>query len=48
MIGVVLAATVGLWRLRRHRAALTTAVVLVAGYGTLATLELVSLVWLVL
>ena len=43
-IGVVLLATLGLWLLRRHRAALTTAVLLVAVYGSLVTFELVGLI----
>ena len=46
-IGVVLVATLGLWRLRRHRAALTTAVALVAVYGSLVTFELVGLIWMI-
>jgi hypothetical protein len=45
-IGVVLTATLGLWLLRRHRAALATALVLVAVYGSLVTFELVGLIWL--
>ena len=45
-IGVVVLATLGLWLLRRHRAALTTALVLLAAYGSLVTFELVGLVWL--
>jgi hypothetical protein len=45
-IGVVLAATLGLWMLRRYRAALTTAMVLVAVYGSLVTFELLGLIWL--
>ena len=44
-LGVVLVATLGLWLLRRHRAALTTAVALVAVYGSLVTFELVGLIW---
>jgi hypothetical protein len=47
-IGVVLPATLGLWLLRRHRAALTTSLVLAAVYGTLVTYELVGLVRLTL
>jgi hypothetical protein len=47
-IGVVLLATLGLWLLRRHRAALATALVLVAVYGTLVTFELAGLIWLAL
>ena len=39
-------ATLGLWSLRRHRAALTTALVLLAVYGSLVTFELVGLIWL--
>ena len=46
-LGVVLVATLGLWALRRHRAALTTAVVLMAVYGSLVTFELVGLIWYV-
>jgi hypothetical protein len=42
-IGVVLAATLGLWRLRRHRAALVTAVLLFAVYGSLVTFEIIGL-----
>jgi Domain of unknown function (DUF5658) len=42
-IGVVLVATLGLWLLRRHRAALTTAVLLFAVYGSLVTFEIVGL-----
>ena len=41
------AATLGLWLLRRHRAALTTAVLLCAVYGSLVIFELVGLVRLV-
>lgn len=44
-ISVVVAATIGLWFLRRHRAALSTALLLLVIYGTLVTMELVSLVW---
>jgi hypothetical protein len=43
-IGVVLLATLGLWLLRRHRAALTTAVLLFAVYGSLVTFELIGLI----
>jgi len=45
-IGVVVLATLGLWLLRRRRAALTTALFLVAVYGSLVTVELVGLIWL--
>ena len=45
-IGVVVLATLGLWLLRRHRAALTTALALLAAYGALVTFELVGLIWL--
>ncbi len=41
-VASVVAATVGLWLLRRHRAALTTALVLLVAYGTLVTFELVG------
>jgi len=44
-LGVVLLATLGLWLLRRHRAALPTAVALMAVYGSLVTFELVGLIW---
>ena len=44
-LGMVLLATLGLWLLRGHRAALTTAVALTAVYGSLITFELVSLIW---
>jgi Domain of unknown function (DUF5658) len=44
-VGVVLLATFGLWLLRRHRAALTTAVGLAAVYGSLVAFELVGLIW---
>ncbi len=43
-IGVVLVATLGLWMLRRYRAALTTAVLLFAVYGSLVTFELLGLI----
>ena len=45
-IGVVVLATLGLWFLRRHRTALTTALILLAAYGSLVTFELVGLIWL--
>ena len=45
-VGIVLLATLGLWFLRRHKAALTTAVAVVAVYGSLVTFELVGLIWL--
>ena len=45
-IGIVFAATLGLWVLRRHRSALATAVILMAVYGSLVTFELVGLIWL--
>lgn len=47
-IGVMVAATGGLWLLRRHRAALTTALVLLVTYGTLVTFEMVGMVRLLL
>ena len=43
----MLLATLGLWLLRRHRAALSTAVAVVAVYGSLVTFELVALIWYV-
>ena len=43
-ISVVLLATLGLWMLRRYRAALTTAVLLFAVYGSLVTFELLGLI----
>jgi hypothetical protein len=42
-ISMVLLATLGLWMLRRYRAALTTAVLLFAVYGSLVTFELLGL-----
>ncbi len=44
-LGIVLVATLSLWLLRRHRAALTTTVALVAVYGSLVAYELVGLIW---
>jgi hypothetical protein len=41
-IGVVLVATCGLWLLRRHRAALTTAALLLVVYASLVTFELIG------
>ncbi|NLE22791.1 MAG: hypothetical protein GX624_08445 [Actinobacteria bacterium] len=43
-IGVVALATLGLWLLRRYRAALTTAVILFAAYASLVIFELVGLI----
>lgn len=43
-IGVVALATLGLWLLRRYRAALTTAVVLFAAYASLVVFELFGLI----
>jgi hypothetical protein len=42
-LGLVIGATAGLWRLRRHRAAVTTALGLVVAYCTLVTFEVVGL-----
>lgn len=42
-VGLVVAATAGLWLLRRHRAALTTALGLALVYGTLVTFEVAGL-----
>jgi hypothetical protein len=47
-VGVMVAATGGLWLLRRHRAALTTALVILVVYGSLVTFELVGMVRLLL
>jgi hypothetical protein len=47
-VGIMVAATGGLWLLRRHRAALTTALVMVAVYGSLVTFEMVGMVRLLL
>jgi hypothetical protein len=47
-VGVMVAATGGLWLLRRHRAALTTALILVVAYGSLVTFEMVGMVRLLL
>jgi hypothetical protein len=46
-IGVVGSATLGLWLLRRYRAALTTAVLLFMAYGALVLFELFGLLRLV-
>jgi hypothetical protein len=45
-IGVMALATFGLWLLRRYRKALTTTVLLLAGYGALVTFEIAGLVGL--
>jgi len=42
-LGLVASATVGLWMLRRHRAALATALGLAVTYGALISFELVGL-----
>lgn len=41
-LGVMVAATGGLWLLRRYRAALATALVVLAVYGSLVTYEVVG------
>lgn len=46
-ISVVAFATLGLWLLRRHRMALTTAVLLLAAYGSLIVFELIGLIRMV-
>lgn len=43
-VGIMVAATGGLWLLRRHRPALTTALVLLVAYGSLVTFEMVGMV----
>jgi hypothetical protein len=43
-IGLMLAATLGLWLLRRYRVALTTTLVLLAVYCSLVAFELIGLV----
>jgi hypothetical protein len=43
-VGVVLLATFGLWLMRRHRAALSTALLLFAIYGSLVTFEIIGLI----
>jgi hypothetical protein len=45
-IGVMALATFGLWHLRRYRRALTTTVLLLAGYGALVTFEIIGLIGL--
>ena len=45
-IGVMALATFGLWFLRRYRKALTTTVLLLAGYGALVTFEIIGLIGL--
>jgi hypothetical protein len=47
-LGLVVSATAGLWVLRRHRAALTTAFGLAVAYGTLISFEVAGLLRLVL
>jgi hypothetical protein len=47
-VGVMVAATGGLWLLRRYRAALTTALVILLAYGSLVTFEMVGLVRMLL
>jgi hypothetical protein len=47
-VGVMVAATGGLWLLRGHRPALTTALVLLVAYGTLVTFEMVGMVRMLL
>lgn len=42
-IGVVMLGTLGLWLLRRRRAALTTTIFLLAAYGSLVAFELIGL-----
>jgi hypothetical protein len=42
-IGIMVAATWGLWLLRRYRAALATALVILVAYGTLVMLEMVAI-----
>jgi hypothetical protein len=44
--GLVLAATLGLWMLRRHRVALSTTLILLAIYLSLVAFELIGLVLL--
>ena len=43
-VGVMVAATGGLWLLRRHRIALTTALIILVAYGSLVTFEMVGMV----
>ena len=43
-VSLMVAATLGLWVMRRHRAALTTALVLLVVYGSLVVFELVGMV----
>jgi hypothetical protein len=43
-IGLVVAATLGLWLLRRYRVALTTTLILLAIYSSLVAFELIGLV----
>ncbi len=42
-LGLVVSATIGLWKLRRHRAALATALGLAVTYGALISFELIGL-----
>jgi hypothetical protein len=47
-VGLMVAATGGLWLLRRHRAALTTALIVLVAYGSLVTFEMVGMVRMLL
>jgi hypothetical protein len=47
-LGVMAAASSGLWLLRRYRAALTTVLVMLVAYGSLVMFEIVGLVWMLL
>jgi hypothetical protein len=47
-VGLMVAATGGLWLLRRYRAALTTSLVILAAYGSLVAFEMAGLARLLL
>jgi hypothetical protein len=44
--GLVVAASLGIWALRRYRAALRTALFFLAVYGVVALYEIIGLTWL--
>jgi len=45
--GLVVAASLGIWALRRYRPALMTAIFFLAVYGAVALYEIVGLAWLI-
>jgi hypothetical protein len=45
--GIIAAASLGIWELRRHRPALTAAIFFLLAYGAVVVYELAGLAWLV-